>query len=367
MTLVFLSDIHPILIFKWIVFMNHHDEDHLCSCNNNQAKPDINNQLTNAVFNCDYERAVFLLDNGADVNSDLAYGSKLSHAVRNGDEKMLDLLLKHGADTKALDRHGYSLLICVTIDTPSSMAEAAIPLINKLIRHGADINQTDKYGTDLLTHAISKGNSVFFKYFLENGADLSHKNARGQTVFESAKMNDDMFKNYPEIPKFMDILAAYAPEASQKAQSEMSEVSYDKSKAPFVFSFDSGNETNDGETLANVYFFHLELTPEQEGLIGYADDDVLDAIGFFNFIEQNEEKYGVHDVSCSPPFFMGYTTYEVEPEKQDECFENIRNFFVEKGFNVSETEVFKDVYDDNVEEEYLNKHDIVIQSNSPSM
>lgn len=83
------------------------------------------------------------------------------------------------------------------------------------------------------------------------------------------------------------------------------------------------------------YFFDLQPTDEQLKFLN--NEDYLEDSEFFDIISENEEKYGVHDVSFSPDeVFFGYVSYEVAPENYLTCVENIRNFFVSKGISCSD-------------------------------
>lgn len=99
----------------------------------------------------------------------------------------------------------------------------------------------------------------------------------------------------------------------------------------FEFSF-----TDEDESEAySRYFFDLQPTENQ--LKDINNEDYLEDSDFYDVISENEEKYGVHDVSFSPEkVFFGYVSYEVAPENRLKCVQNIRNFFISKGISCSE-------------------------------
>jgi len=114
---------------------------------------------------------------------------------------------------------------------------------------------------------------------------------------------------------------------------------------PFIFNFyDEENEKH------HDYFFCIDINTI-EGLNSF-----IVSQKFEDFISDNED-YGVHNVSYTEPFFLGYTSDEVEPSEQEECFYNIINFFRKNGYKVVNIEDFEYVEDSNFNslEWYLNK------------
>lgn len=128
-----------------------------------------------------------------------------------------------------------------------------------------------------------------------------------------------------------------------------------KAKLPFAFDFNISDFVTLTQAEEDADFvpviktaFHIEV--DKELLVGRGIDngDYLEACGFYEFIEENEGEYGVHDVGFSEPWFFGYTTYEVEPEHAVECVNKIREFFINKGFTCSEVESSKNTLEDEV-------------------
>ena len=102
----------------------------------------------------------------------------------------------------------------------------------------------------------------------------------------------------------------------------------------FEFIFTDEYEPEKPETCTR-YFFDLQPTEDQ--LKDLNNEDYLEDSGFYDLISDNEEKYGVHDVSFSPDkVFFGYVSYEVAEENHLICVQNIRNFFISKGISCSE-------------------------------
>lgn len=114
---------------------------------------------------------------------------------------------------------------------------------------------------------------------------------------------------------------------------------------PFIFNF-----YNEDTETSHDYFFCVDTT-DLDSLMKFTFSPV-----FEDFISDNE-RYGVHDVSCGEPFFLGYSSYEVAETEQEECFYNIINFFRKNGYKVTHIEdiKYKVELSFNTEEWYLNK------------
>jgi len=121
------------------------------------------------------------------------------------------------------------------------------------------------------------------------------------------------------------------------------------------------SEDTNGNSNLTVFFFNIEPTIEQQEELN--KENYFEDSGFYDFIHENEGIYGIHDVNFLPPFIYGFNSFEVAENKQADCFENIRNFFISKGYLCSETEVYNWVTDEqDCEDEYLHKHKILMPS-----
>jgi len=99
------------------------------------------------------ERIDALIKAGADVNAANRYGvTPLSLAAANGDDRVISLLLKAGASTKAANaslRDGRTLLMLAS-------RTGKVDAIQQLIAHGADLNATEtRTGTTALMWAAA--------------------------------------------------------------------------------------------------------------------------------------------------------------------------------------------------------------------
>lgn len=122
-------------------------------------------------------------------------------------------------------------------------------------------------------------------------------------------------------------------------------------KLPFAFHFQNSDfvtltEAEEDEDFVPVLMMAFYLEATQEQMLFIDNGEWLDRIGFYEFIGKNESEYGVHDVGFSEPWFFGYNSYEVELERQKECANNIRAFFIGKGVQCSEIQTFQNTLDD---------------------
>jgi len=106
----------------------------------------IHNALLIAVANRHYEVARFLLESGADPNvDDRDLNTAIDHATVHGDLPMVELLIKHGANT---------------FDTAMSIAvrHGDLPIVKVLAEHGT-INKEDA-----IKSAYREGNDEIFQF-----------------------------------------------------------------------------------------------------------------------------------------------------------------------------------------------------------
>ena len=102
-----------------------------------------------------------------------------------------------------------------------------------------------------------------------------------------------------------------------------------------IFNFE--NKNKDDLTFPG---FCINLLPNQNII---NTDPYLETIGFYSFILENEELYGVHDVrlvSSEEPITFQFDFYEVKINNHLICIENIRQFFISKDCDCSEPYYF---------------------------
>lgn len=97
---------------------------------------------------------------------------RLNNAVKEGNKRAVEQLLKEGADP----------------NTNYTLAEAALfdhlEICELLIKYGANINQFDaksSMGTPLLIEVIKNNNERMVKFLIEHGANLNNTNSVGST------------------------------------------------------------------------------------------------------------------------------------------------------------------------------------------
>ena len=117
---------------------------------------------------------------------------------------------------------------------------------------------------------------------------------------------------------------------------------------PTLVRFTFSDEEKDPIEYHEITF---NLLPTKEQFKFLNNGDYPEDSGFYDVISENEEKYGVHDLSFSPETeFLGYFSYEVDSKDQIPCVENIRNFFISRGILCSEL-VSKHYIEEDIEED----------------
>ncbi len=120
--------------------------------------------------------------NGAALDRALARGATLETrndegdtpllwAVKGGAVKGEALLLKHGANIRARDRQGVSVL--------HAASQECVPL---LVRYGADVNERDARGATRLMREVGSTEEYVVRSLLEHGADPNLRDYEGQTA-----------------------------------------------------------------------------------------------------------------------------------------------------------------------------------------
>ena len=144
-----------------------------------------------AVLEGDLEKVHNLIKDGADVNGDIN-GPLLS--LTQGNVEITKFLLENGADPNLnpFTLHHY----CESYKNPE--------LVKLLIKYGAKVNYIDpKTGATPLHRAMYMFRSEVVKVLIENGADLSIKNKKGQTPIDVLKSKSDD-KRKREVIEFLN-------------------------------------------------------------------------------------------------------------------------------------------------------------------
>ena len=135
--------------------------------------------------------ATALLAKKVDVNAAEADGTTALHwAVRNDDAKLVDQLIRAGANAKAQNRYGV---------TPIALAceNGSAPVVERLIKAGVSANTTGPLGETALHLCARTGKPEALRVLLTNGARVDTiENWRGQTplMWAAAEGNVDAMK-----------------------------------------------------------------------------------------------------------------------------------------------------------------------------
>jgi ankyrin repeat protein len=143
---------------------------------------DLDAQLREAAFVCDFVRVRDLLARGAnpDVRDD-DQRTPLHQAVLGNSVGLVGLLLEAGASIDAKDSHGYTPL-------HFAVEEHAREIVRILVGKGADVNARDEDGSSVLWRAVAaaRGRDDIVRFLLENGARSDLANHAGVTPQELA-------------------------------------------------------------------------------------------------------------------------------------------------------------------------------------
>jgi ankyrin repeat protein/squalene-hopene cyclase-like protein len=125
--------------------------------------------LFGAVLKNDAQAVKKLLGEGADPNEGRFFGfPALGLAIINSNQPMIRAMLDRGADPKAADRNGSTMLMwAVGGESPDAA------LVEELLRRGADPNVQNKLGESALTWAIRRGDMAMAGRLQAAGASQS--------------------------------------------------------------------------------------------------------------------------------------------------------------------------------------------------
>jgi ankyrin repeat protein len=98
-----------------------------------------------------------------------------------GDSRSIDYLLDHGADPKAKDPDGNTLLMLV-----AACDSLPVELVNRLIAGGADVNAKNPHGQTALDFARTRGNTPVVEALIKAGARDSGASPEHQLNFKPA-------------------------------------------------------------------------------------------------------------------------------------------------------------------------------------
>jgi ankyrin repeat protein len=138
---------------------------------------DLDAELREAAFVCDFVRVRALLARGANPNvRDEDGRTPLHQAVLGNSVGLVGLLIESGADVNARDRQGFSPL-------HFAAQEHAPAIARILVGKGADVNARDEDGASVLWRAVAvaRGRDEIVRFLLANGARDDLANFEGTT------------------------------------------------------------------------------------------------------------------------------------------------------------------------------------------
>ncbi len=127
------------------------------------------------------EMAVFLIDQGAPLDTTEGEGATLLHrATRGGDPRLIRLLAARGLDVNARDDHGETPLL-------KNVLCSTFEAIDTLIEMGVDLDACGINEETALHRAATHNRTEVVQKLLVAGADLAITDGNGRTVLEAVR------------------------------------------------------------------------------------------------------------------------------------------------------------------------------------
>ena len=162
-----------------------------------------NRAILNAAKEGGPEVVQMLLKKGADPNArnivpdsgDWAGDTALMYAVQGDFVEAVRLLLAAGADVRAVNESGQTVLMKAARVDAGNDVQTHVVMLQMLLKRGVDVNARDKKGKTALMHAayewFTEAGGIFshpeiLRVLLEHGADVNAQDSQGDTALMTA-------------------------------------------------------------------------------------------------------------------------------------------------------------------------------------
>ena len=148
------------------------------------AYADQSEALIKALRKGDVKQVQELLKKGADVNAKDGHGSPAlvlaAESDYRGRTELMKLLLEKGADVNAKTKGGWTALM-------EAALRGHVELVKLLLDKGADVNATDRDGATALITAAGRGHLDVVRLLADKGADANARTRSGHTALVRAE------------------------------------------------------------------------------------------------------------------------------------------------------------------------------------
>ena len=119
----------------------------------------------------------------------------LMGAAFNGHERVVELLLQHGAEINLQRSDGWTALVIAASNGHERLVEL-------LMQHGAEVNLQDSDGATALMNAANEGHERVVELLLWRGAEVNLQEKKGFTALMSAAQHGRERVRGEPIPRF---------------------------------------------------------------------------------------------------------------------------------------------------------------------
>lgn len=171
--------VHDAISEKNMVFLKYLVEN---GANINERDLEGFTPLLNAVYYNFVDGVEFLIKIGAPIDDNSDGQTPLILATRQGNDKIIKILVENGADVNKSDKHG---------NTPLHLSTKAGNLkgVKLLIKYGANINAIH-IGWTALIYSVYNRHADMSRYLLDNGSDVNAGSKHYRGIFDVADFTD---------------------------------------------------------------------------------------------------------------------------------------------------------------------------------